>query len=251
MSKVKFGLILANAVPLALVLTGYLAAAEMLIVYWLEAVLMGFFTVVSILFAEGSHNTLSGRLMDIAESSRRLGPSPEKSEQGRSGLIGSLFTAAFFIGKGGITLAFSGVILFGFILPDLPGSDPGLSSSMLDLLLGWDLKTDVDYRLMLKPMVLPFAALALGQAWSFARDFWLRGEGRFFNSGFYSGMGLLRILAVMLTAIFAGFIAGFAGAGAGIYIAAVLVLVKTVFEHQLSAAAAGFTGGEGREGEAA
>lgn len=242
MPRIKTSLILANAVPLALVLTGRLDAAETLLLYWLEAIAMALFTVLNILFAEGHNNTLSARLMDIAEGARRYRPASERSEQGRSGLIGSLFTAAFFIGKGGLSLILSGVMLFAYILPELPGTDPALGSSVLDLLLGWNPKTDINYVLTLKPLVIPFIALALAHAWSFARDFWLEGQGRFFNSGFYSGMGFLRVLAVLLTSIFAGFIARFAGAGAGIYVVTALVLVKTGFDLQLQSAYAAFPG---------
>lgn len=244
MSNVKFSLILANVVPLILVLTGQLDVAQTLVLYWLETVVMGLITVVCILFAEGARNPLSQRMMDIAEGSRRYSRETE-SWQGRSGLGGCIFTAVFFAGKGGMSLALSGVFIFGYILPGLPGFDLTFSNAMLDLLLGWNPKPGTNYFPMLKPLIIPLSALTAGHIWSFARDFWHEGQGGFFSSDFYSGVGLLRVLAVLLTTIFAGFISRFAGAAAGVYVVAVLVLVKTVFDHQIYAVNTAFPDGDG------
>jgi hypothetical protein len=243
MSNIRFSLIFANTVPLVLVLTGHLDAAQMLVLYWMETVIMGIMTVLCILFAEGSRNPLSQRLMDIAEGNKKYGSSSWKSRQGRSGLAGSIGTAVFFTVRGGLLLIFSAWLIFGYVLGGLPGADLRFSMAMLNLMLGWNPVPETNYYLMMKPLFIPLAALALGHIWSFVRDFWHDGQGRFFNSGFYSGIGLLRILSVLLTSVFAGYAARFAGAAAGIYVVAVLVFVKTVFDHQFYAANTAFPDG--------
>lgn len=243
MSNIRSSLILANAVPLLLVLTGLLDAAQTLVLYWLETVIMGLMTVLCILFTEGSRNTLSQRFMDIAEGNRRYSRSTGKSRQGRSGLPGRIGTAIFFTVRGGLLLIMSSWLVFGYVLPELPGADLRFSAAMLHMTLGWNPLPETDYYLMMKPLFIPLLALAAGHAWSFARDFWHGGQRGVFNSGFYSGMGLLRMLSVLLTSVFASYIARFAGPGAYIYVIAVMIVVKTVFDLQLYSSNAVFEDG--------
>jgi len=235
MTRTKYTLIIANAVPLVLVATGGLDAAQLLILYWAETFIVCVFSVFKILFAEGVRDPEAKSPISGGETSRLPDLFPASAPpDGTLGILNSLLIAAVFSAKAGVALFVSGLTIFGWIVPKLPGADMKFCNAMGQLLMDRRLNPETDYSSMARPFLLPLTALFLHHAWSFIQDYMLSGESEIFNSRFYSERNLLRVLALFLIVIFGGFAAGLAGAH--IYVILILILVKTVFEfHMLSA----------------